>query len=136
MIDPLVVEMVFDGGSLGNPGQGYGSYWLRVGGNTPRIQRLRFGPLVTSNQAEYLALIAGLEGAVEAVEARPEDPGTATLLVRGDSQLVLKQVAGRWKVRQQRLSPLRDRAVVLLKRFTSVELRWQPRAATVRLLGH
>ena len=52
----------------------------------------------TNNVAEYRALIAGLEAAA-ATPAR-------AVKVRGDSKLVIEQVAGRWKVKQAHLRPL------------------------------
>jgi probable phosphoglycerate mutase len=70
--------------------------------------------VTTNNVAEYRALIAGLEAAAE-TPAR-------TIRVRGDSQLVIEQVAGRWKVKQEHLRPLRARACELLQRYEAVDL--------------
>jgi ribonuclease HI len=68
----------------------------------------------TNNVAEYRALIAGLEAAA-AASAR-------SVQVRGDSKLVIEQVAGRWKVKQEHLRPLRARARELLAGFDAVDL--------------
>ena len=131
----LEVEIVFDGGSLRNPGDGYGSYRLAIGDREPRFGRLKFGR-ATSNEAEYLALIGGLEDAVRSLEAESVSLSAARVLVRGDSQLVLEQIRGKWKVRAPHLHALHDRAVALLGRFGGAELIWHPRAVSVRILGH
>lgn len=129
------VEIVFDGGSLRNPGDGYGSYRLTVSDQAPRIERRVFGR-ATNNEAEYMALIAGLEDAVRTLEAAGVDPQQARLHVRGDSQLVLEQVRGRWKVKTPHLQTLRDGAAALVARFGRSELTWHPRIESVRILGH
>jgi ribonuclease HI len=68
----------------------------------------------TNNVAEYRALIAGLEAAAGT-------PSRA-VKVRGDSKLVIEQVAGRWKVKQPHLRPLHARACDLLSHYESVDL--------------
>ena len=51
----MELEVVFDGGSRGNPGEGYGSFLVRSpGGRKPVIRRLEFGGNYTNNQAEYI----------------------------------------------------------------------------------
>lgn len=133
---PLPIAIVFDGGSLNNPGHGYGSYQISVDHDAPRIERLDFGSPVTNNEAEYLALINALEDAVATLERLGIDPSHSTVLVQGDSQLVLKQIGGEWKVRQSHLLPLRDRALALVSRLGTVSLQWHGRLNSVRILGH
>jgi ribonuclease HI len=129
--------LIFDGGSLGNPGQGYGSYALvRNTDGTQRIQRLEFEGQLTNNEAEYLSLIAALEDLIATIEQAGRDPAEFTIDVRGDSRLILNQTAGKWKVRQPHLRPLCDQAVELLQRFDEFQLIWQARAKSVDVLGH
>lgn len=132
----IAARIVFDGGAIGNPGPGYGSYQLLVGEGPARISRLEFGPRLTSNEAEYLALIRALEDLAAKLARERIDPKLVRLEVLGDSQLVLNQVRGDWKVRAPHLRGLRDQALQLVELFGSVALTWQPRAATVRVLGH
>lgn len=130
------VTLVFDGGSRGNPGPAYGSYALRWPGQPPGApRRLRFAP-GTNNEAEYRALLAGLEGVLRELPARGLEPGRMRLIVRGDSQLVLRQLEGVWKAKQQHLRALRDQALRLLAAFGEVRYAHQPRAVSVRQLGH
>ncbi len=129
--------LIFDGGSLGNPGPGYGSYVLiRNVDGAQRMERLDFGEEMTNNEAEYRTLIAGLQDIVSTIERAGHDPSAFSIEVRGDSRLILNQVAGDWKVRQAHLRPLCDRARELLHRFGEFQLTWQERAESVDTLGH
>jgi len=129
-------EIVFDGGSKGNPGRGYGSYVISSNG-TPLIeQQLTFdhlGDQITNNQAEYMTLIHALE---RLALDRAGQLGTTSVTVFGDSQLVLYQVAGRWKVKNDGLRPLQQRAKRLIESFGAHQLTWHARSNSVRILGH
>jgi ribonuclease HI len=131
---PYVI--VFDGGSLGNPGKGYGSYVLINPMGRELREQLEFppdwGPL-TNNQAEYHTLIRAFEHLAEQLGERK---ARERVRVEGDSQLVLYQISGKWKVKNAGLRPLRDRAQQLMDDFASVEVAWHPRARSVRILGH
>ena len=129
--------LIFDGGSLGNPGPGYGSYALiRNTDEVERLERLEFADEMTNNVAEYKSLIAGLTDVVDTVEQAGRDPSEFSIEVRGDSRLILNQTAGEWKVKQPHLRPLRDRARALLERFGDFHLVWQERSESVDVLGH
>ncbi|MEA3374970.1 MAG: ribonuclease HI family protein [Chloroflexota bacterium] len=129
--------IVFDGGSEGNPGPGYGSYALsRRGDEKQRMVRLDFGRDMTNNEAEYETLIAALRGLIERIELASRSPGEFSLEVRGDSKLVLNQVSGRWKAKDDRMRALRNRARNLLSRFGAHRLVHQDREESVRVLGH
>jgi ribonuclease HI len=136
--NPLSTDyvIVFDGGSLGNPGVGYGSYALLTRDGHKAIQRLSLGEYVTNNEAEYDTLIAALRDLIGQIEASGRAPSAYTLEVRGDSALVLKQVGGEWKARDARMRARRDQVCALLNRFKSVRLTLQPRTQTLRMLGH
>jgi ribonuclease HI len=130
------MSLVFDGGSLGNPGKGYGSYRLTVDGTHFEIDELDFGDNVTSNQADYRTLIAGLREALAVLESSGNAPRNAGIDVVTDSKLVVEQLHGRWKVRHDGLKPLHAEARELLRQFSEKTLAWQPRAKTVKVLGH
>jgi ribonuclease HI len=129
--------LVFDGGSLGNPGRGYGSYAItRVKDGRQRLERLELGDHYTSNEAEYDTLIAALRDLIGRIEAARRDPAEFSLEVRGDSALVLRQLQGNWKVKEPRMQERVARCLPLLRRFRSAELKQQPRDESVRVLGH
>ena len=128
--------IIFDGGSEGNPGFGYGSYAVLTRDGRQRVRRLDFGDGMTSNEAEYDTLIAALEDVSERAEAAGQGPADFTVEVRGDSTLVLKQVRGEWKAKNERMRQRRDLVRSLLARFGGFRLLKQPRAETVEILGH
>jgi len=130
------IRIVFDGGSRGNPGHGYGSYALKWPGLPQQVVRLQFGEQVTNNEAEYDALIAALEAILQRLLDADADPATARLDMRGDSQLVINQVLGQWRCNHQRLRVRRDRARELLQQFGSWQLSHHDRSNSVKVLGH
>jgi ribonuclease HI len=129
--------IVFDGGSIGNPGRGYGSFALTArADNKPDIHRLNFDGRVTNNEAEYDTLVAALQRLLSDLRSRSQDPAAIAVDVRGDSQLVIFQVTGRWKAREPRMSERRERVLALARQFKQVSFAHHPRAQSVKLLGH
>ena len=130
------VKITFDGGSLGNPGKGYGSYLIEGVSESPAVVRLEFssnGEIVTNNQAEYRTLISALRWLIENPSV---DPSAIDIEICGDSKLVIEQVAGRWKVKHPEIRPLHAEAAELLCCFHGVTLKWHRRNASVDVLGH
>jgi ribonuclease HI len=113
--DAIVVY--FDGGARGNPGPaGIGAVVLDPETDPPtRLAAVseHIGD-ATNNVAEYRALIAGLEA------ARPFR--ARLVIVRGDSMLILKQVEGKWRVKQAHLRPLLEEVRELLADYDEVVL--------------
>lgn len=126
-------EIVFDGGALGNPGRGYGSYEITSEGRVLRHRREEFGDMVTNNQAEYMTLIHALQWLADHLG---NERSMAKVLVNGDSKLVLFQLLRKWKVKNEGLRPLHAEATCLVRQFFTVELVWHPRAKSVERLGH
>jgi ribonuclease HI len=100
-----------DGASFGNPGpSGIGVVLLSEGRTmSERSQDIGYG---TNNEAEYRALIAGLGEAL--------DHGIGSLLVRSDSQLLVRQMNGEYRVKERRLATLKAEAEALARRFERV----------------
>lgn len=129
--------LVFDGGSLGNPGPGYGSYALiRPSDGGKRVVRLDFGGEMTNNEAEYDTLIAGLSDLIQRLTEAKQSPVEFSIEVRGDSSLAINQVSGLWKARDERMRARRNQVRELLGRFAAYRLRLQPRQESVKVLGH
>ena len=128
--------LMFDGGSRGNPGAAYGSFRLQRTAASPLpIRRLTFGH-GTNNEAEYKALLAGLEELGKQVAREGLRPADVEIEVRGDSRLVLEQLRGAWRVRNSRLAGLHRQAAEMLEPYAHVRLVHQDRSRSVRVLGH
>jgi ribonuclease HI len=132
----LELLVVFDGGSRGNPGQGYGSFLVQSPGRRPVIRRLEFGDNYTNNQAEYDTLIACLNYIIERLTATGRSPSQVLLDIRNDSELVVNQLLGTYKVKDASMKKRYQQAMELLEQFADWRIEWQPRDETVRLLGH
>jgi ribonuclease HI len=128
--------ITFDGGSKGNPGAGYGSYELRTRDNRARIERKEYPGKVTNNEAEYRTLIAGLEDLSATLRKAGKDPKAYQVEVRGDSQLVIQQLLGKYKVRHPNMLPLYEQARALAAGFAGVSWVWHARGNSVTVLGH
>jgi len=126
-------EIVFDGGSLGNPGKGYGSFEITSGGEVICHQREDYGANITNNQAEYLTLIRALEWLDRFIEG---ERSTTRVRINGDSQLVINQVTGKWKIRAEQLRPYAERIRTLMAGYASATIEWHARANSVKRLGH
>lgn len=110
----LIIEA--DGGSRGNPGMaGSGACVINADTGEVVLEISKFIGVATNNVAEYLALVAGLEGAYSLnVDAR--------ILVRMDSKLVIEQMAGRWKIKHPDMQQLGARVQKLV---AGKQIRWQ-----------
>ncbi|TAM61583.1 ribonuclease HI family protein [bacterium] len=109
-----------DGGSRGNPGPAaIGAVVADADGAVLEEVSERIG-VTTNNVAEYRALIAGLRAAAQLQ--------FETVFVRMDSELVIKQLRGEYRVKNERLRPLYEEARRLLAGFTSFDLKHVPRA--------
>ena len=107
----------FDGACLGNPGPMGAGVVVECGGRRRTLAK----PLGrgTNNRAEYEAAIAGLSLALAL--------GATSATLHGDSQLILKQLAGEYKVRDAVLRPLHAQALALMAELGQVRLEWVPR---------
>ena len=100
-----------DGGSRGNPGPaGYGVHIERDDGSIVELKE-SLG-LATNNVAEYNGLLAALRWAAE--------HGVHRLHVRSDSELLVKQLKGEYRVKNPGLQPLYDQARTLMRQIGRV----------------
>jgi len=111
-----------DGASRGNPGPAaIGAVLYREADD----EREEVGTVsrvigdATNNVAEYEAVIAGLELASR--------NGVADLVLRADSQLLVRQLQGAYKVKAANLAPLFNEAVRLSRNFSSIRFEHVPR---------
>ena len=119
MVDkPL--SLFTDGACRGNPGQG-GAGAVLVGRNGEVVgEAKKFLGHCTNNIAEYRALILGLETALE--------HGTTAISIYLDSELLVRQVQGIYRVKNPDLKPLMVEIRDLLDRFKSWKIEHVPRS--------
>ena len=107
-----MITAYFDGGARSNPGPaGYGVFIVDDHGV---VQAELYEPLgiATNNVAEYRGLIAALQWAA--------DRELKQLVVKGDSQLIIEQMRGNYKVKHEGLKPLYLRARMLVMQIGDV----------------
>lgn len=103
-----------DGAARGNPGPaGIGAILKSPTGEVLYTGSEYLGH-TTNNVAEYKAVLLGLAGALQ--------QGILHLEVRADSELLIKQLKGQYRVKSPGLKPLFDEARLLLSRFKTVKL--------------
>jgi ribonuclease HI len=113
-----------DGASRGNPGPASigAAVFDERGQEVARVSR-RIGR-ATNNEAEYQAAIAGLEAALGL--------GGGDVELRMDSQLIVRQLEFRYKVRNPRLQPFFNRIIELKRQFLGFAVRHVPREQNTR----
>ncbi len=113
------LKLYSDGAARGNPGPaGAGAVLMKQDGTL--VAKLgKFLGTQTNNVAEYTALILGLETALRL--------GADEIDVFADSELLIRQLEGVYKVKSPGLKPLYDQVKLLLRRFQLVRLQHVPR---------
>jgi probable phosphoglycerate mutase len=111
----LRAKLSTDGGARGNPGPAAYGYVLEADDGTVLAAHGETIGIATNNVAEYSALIAGLEKAVEL--------GVTDLDVVSDSELMVKQMRGEYKVKNEALRELSQRAARHARELGSVRYR-------------
>ena len=119
--DPLLhkrLKIFTDGKTINNPGPSYIGVLIKEG--EKEIRRIRkFVGNGTSNEAEYMAMIEGMREALKL--------GAKDVEILTDSELVVRQMRGEYKVRAKNLKRLKKRAESLLKKFESFSITHIPR---------
>jgi len=116
----------FDGGSRGNPGTaGCGMVLYDTLDGAEIWSGYQYlGESNTNNEAEYMGLITGLQCA--------KSLGIQNIVVQGDSQLILRQLEGRYKVKSPNLKVYYEEALSVSREFTSFETSHIERARNAR----
>ncbi|OLS24163.1 MAG: Ribonuclease HI [Candidatus Heimdallarchaeota archaeon LC_3] len=107
----------FDGASRGNPGKsGAGAVFLSPSGE--EFTNYSYLDIATNNLAEYTGLKLGIELAVKYIHDHKEDK-FEKLIIYGDSELIIKQLTGEYRVKNERLKVLYDDIQLSLKEIKS-----------------
>lgn len=106
--------LMVDGAARGNPGDaGCGAAIYDENGRLVK-ELSRYLGRSTNNVAEYEGLLMGLEALLE-LEKKD-------IVVQSDSQLMVRQLNGEYRVKDEKLKPLFDRATRLLRQFDSYRI--------------
>lgn len=116
-------KLYFDGACVPvNPGGDMGlGFWIEEDGKniysfSKYIPSREFNGTTSNNVAEYLALKSGLEYC--------SSKGITELEVYGDSQLVIKQMSGQWKMKKGLYLPFAEQTKSLLSQYTKIRFEW------------
>jgi ribonuclease HI len=112
----MPVLLRFDGGSNPNPGKCAGAYVIYRDGDTI-AEGGEFIAHGTNNIGEYTGLISGLQRCIDMGLCNHD------VQVEGDSLLVISQVTKKWKVKQDHLMVLCDKACQLVTQFSRIQFR-------------
>lgn len=128
MKETLTLE--FDGGSRGNPGPAGIGVVVRAADGTPLVTLGRFIGKATNNVAEYHALITSMKEAKRL--------GATKIKIRGDSELVVRQMNGVYRVKHPDLLPLYREAKDLFDSFeqASIEHNYRNKNELADRLGN
>jgi len=110
----LSLTLHSDGGSRGNPGPAGAGAVLYDDQGQEVAALSRYLGRTTNNEAEYQALLLGLNEAKRL--------GAARLTVKMDSELIVRQLEGKYRVKAPGLKPMYDQAKRLLQGFASVTI--------------
>lgn len=116
--EPLTIHI--DGASRGNPGPASYAVIVKTAGGTPVASLAKRLGHATNNYAEYQALLAALDFAA--------GQGNRRVSVFSDSELLVRQIHGRYRVRSEDLKPLYTRAMSLIQSFESFSITHVVRA--------
>lgn len=112
------IILVTDGASRGNPGPAARAYLIYTDGVLIRRSARCIG-VTTNNVAEYTAILEGL------IEVLAMGPDSVTII--SDSQLVVRQLEGRYQVRNDDLKKLHDEVMKILNRLPTWAVCHSPR---------
>jgi len=108
--------LFFDGCSKGNPGRAGAGFILYCGEKVITKKAFFVGVRETNNVAEYMGMIHGM---------REASKFTKDLVVKGDSQLIIRQMTGKYSVKHPRMLELYEEAKSLEKDFDSCDVAWK-----------
>jgi ribonuclease HI len=111
--------LMVDGAARGNPGEAGCGAVIRDENGTLVKELSRYLGQTTNNVAEYEALIMGLEALLKL--------GKRRIRIQSDSQLLVRQLNGEYRVKDEKLKPLFQKAIALLRQFESYRIVHVPR---------
>ncbi|MDP2670919.1 MAG: ribonuclease HI family protein [bacterium] len=122
VVSPKRITIFSDGGARGNPGPAAAGVFLEIPAEKLRLLCGKYLGINTNNYAEYQGVILGLKQALNFAE-----PGRAQVEFFLDSNLVVQQLNGLFKIKAPNLGPLVEQIRELEGKFTQVSYTHVPR---------
>jgi len=119
-----ILEIYIDGASRGNPGPSGAGILIKDDLGKEIVRCGKFLGVLTSNVAEYTALIQALRILLR----QEKQPGLIHLVIKSDSELIINQITGHYRIKSKNLIPLVIETRKLLKRFKGADLKLITRA--------
>jgi ribonuclease HI len=109
-----MMNVFFDGASRGNPGEAGIGILIKSGNGDTIFSAAGYAGKMTNNQAEYNALIAALKKLKKLHHSESKD-SNPLIIVHSDSELVVKQLNGQYKVKEPELKRLNGQVRELIQ---------------------
>ena len=108
-----------DGAARGNPGPAGAGWVISDPKGDPLAENKKYLGELTNNQAEYQALLLAIQEA--------QKMGAKKLALHADSELMVRQIKGEYKVKNEGLKPLFKEALLILSKFEGYSIAYIPR---------
>ncbi len=103
-----MINVYIDGASRGNPGEAGIGILMKTGDGDTIFSAAGYAGKMTNNQAEYNALIAALTKLKKSHQTHSGQSNTTLITIFSDSELVVKQLNGQYKVKEPELKKLHE----------------------------
>ncbi len=113
----MLIYVYTDGASRGNPGRSASGYLILDERQRELCEESFYNGIKSNNEAEYLGLIGAL------MRARSEYGNDVELAIYSDSELMVNQICGRFKVKKRHLAVLNSKVLSLLSGFKSYTIK-------------
>jgi ribonuclease HI len=111
-----MLTVYIDGASRGNPGEAGIGIIFKSGDGSTLFSAAGYAGKMTNNQAEYHALIAALTKLKKSpAMVKPDQSGETHILIQSDSELIVKQLKGEYRVKEPELKKLYQQVHTLLR---------------------
>jgi ribonuclease HI len=117
------IEVYIDGASRGNPGPSAVGIFMKEAGGKEIVRKGEYIGEVTNNVAEYTALIRALKYLL----ADKKLTASQGITVYSDSELLVKQITGDYRIKSDKLIPLAIEARGLIKKIQGIKFHLIPR---------
>ncbi len=111
----MTIQINFDGGSRGNPGKSACGFVIQL--ENKSIDGGKFLGIMTNNQAEYNGMILALEELEKQNIEYDEE-----IIIYSDSELLVRQINGEYKVKSKNIKPLFKQAKELLNKYSNIKV--------------